>query len=98
MPHDNEFTQAKFLADPAADFPAHKVAVHVGHVPFPVRGIKPEQFFCDHQRQNPVTQEFQALIVIVFAVGAAMGERMAQQNGVFEMIAKTLCDLFLPRL
>jgi hypothetical protein len=67
-------------------------------VPFPVRWIKPEQFFRDHQRQNPVTQEFQALIVVVLAVGAAMGERMAQKNRVLEVIPKALRDLFMPRL
>jgi hypothetical protein len=34
-------------------------------VAFPVRRVKPEQLFGNHQGQNPVTEEFQALVVVV---------------------------------
>ena len=61
-------------------------------------GIEPEQFLGNHQGQNPVAEEFQALVVIVLVVGAAVGQRVAQQNLVLELIAKALRDLFMQRL
>jgi hypothetical protein len=67
-------------------------------VPFSVGRVEPEQFFRNHQGQNPIAQEFQALVIIVFAVRAAMGQRVAQKHLVLEVIAKARCDIFMPRL
>ena len=65
---------------------------------FPVRRIEPEQLLGNHQGQNPVAEKFQALVVIVLVVGAAVGQRMAQQNLVLELIAKALRDLVMQGL
>ena len=65
---------------------------------FPMRRVEPEKLFGNHQGQNPVAEEFQALVIIVFVVGAAMGQRVAQERLVLELVAKALRDLVMQGL
>ena len=94
----DEFAKPEFLAHLAANFAAHQVAVQVCHVAFPVRRVEPEQLLGNHQGQNPVAEKFQALVIVMAVVGAAVGQRVAQQQLVLELIAKAQCDLVIQRL
>ncbi|HQX84964.1 MAG TPA: hypothetical protein PKV23_05705, partial [Aestuariivirga sp.] len=72
--------------------------VQVGHVSFPVCRVQPEQFLGNHQRKDPVTEEFQALVVVTAVIGAAVGQPVAQENLVLEFIAKALRDFVMQGL